>query len=262
MANADTKNATQVSVRRDGCAATILLSNDSGLNVFGSGTVAALGNVIEALAEDASLRVVVLRGTGKAFVAGADISEMVDFNEDQGRVFSLHGHSVFDAIEAMPQVTIAAMNGHAMGGGAELALACDFRILAGGARIGLPECRLGLLPGWGGTERLARLVGPAWARRLMFTGEALAADAALAIGLVDEVVPGPEGLDAALQRWCERLAPASPAAIRRIKHALLHGDEVHQFMVSFSCSDAREGIRAFLDKRPAAWTTWNCPPQD
>lgn len=262
MADTDVRQITQVSVRRDGCAATVTLSNENGLNVFSSGTVAALGNVVDAISKDASLRVVVFRGKGKAFVAGADISEMVDFNEDQGHAFSQHGHHVFDTIEALPQVTIAAINGHAMGGGAELALACDFRVMAAGGRIGLPECRLGLLPGWGGTLRLTRLVGPAWAKRLMFTGDGLTAQQAHEIGLVDEVVPGPEQLDAALEGWFKRLTPGAPAAVRRIKHAMIHGDEIHQFMVGFSCTDAHEGMRAFLEKRPPRWTSWDCRPND
>jgi enoyl-CoA hydratase len=208
---------------------------------------------VEAVREDAGIRFVVVRGQGKTFAAGADIQQMSRFREDDGQIFSKHGHHVFDAIAALPQVTFAALNGHALGGGCEIALACDFRIAANGAKLGLPESRLGLLPGWGGTNRLARLIGPSQAKRLMFSGESISTEEALRIGLVDELVPAATDIDAALKRWFERMMPGSPAAIRRIKHAMQHGDEIRQFAMCFSCSDAKEGMTAFLEKRPAAW---------
>jgi enoyl-CoA hydratase len=157
-------------------------------------------------------------------------------------------------IEMMPQVSYAAINGHALGGGCELALACDFRIMAKAARIGLPESNLGLIPGWGGTQRLPELIGPAKARQLLFSGEQITAERALQIGLVDEVVAGPDDLEPALQRWNEAICKGAPNAIVRIKRALFSGDEIHQFGCCFSCDDAREGMKAFLQKRAPNWT--------
>ena len=246
-------SVTQVDLVREGPVATLRFSSEKGINIFSSPTLGALGTHIQHIAEDASVRFLVIRGVGKTFAAGADIAQMSRFDEEAGKVYSKNGHHVFDAIAALPQPTIAAINGHALGGGCEVALACDFRIAVASAKLGQPESRLGLVPGWGGTQRLAALVGPSQAKRLMFSGEQITADEALRIGLVDEVVPTVEELDAALRRWFEKLSAGSPAAIRRIKHALQHNDETKQFALSFSCSDAREGMMAFLEKRPAAW---------
>lgn len=254
MSNTAEANVTQVSLVRDGAVATLRFSSEKGVNIFSSPTLGELGTHVQHLAEDASVRFVVLRGVGKTFAAGADIAQMSRFDEQSAKVYSKNGHHVFDAIAGLPQVTIAALNGHALGGGCECAIACDFRIAVAGAKLGQPESRLGLVPGWGGTQRLAKLIGPAHAKRLMFGGEQIAADEALRIGLVDEVVATPEDIDAALQRWFDRLAPGSPAAIRRIKHAMSHGDEINQFALSFSCTDAKEGMRAFLEKRAPIWT--------
>ncbi len=242
-----------VELTRENDVGTIHFASPTGVNTFHSGVLGELGTHVQALAEDASLRFVVLRGRGKTFLAGADIRQMSHFSEAEGEIFSKNGHAVFNKIEALPQITFAALNGHTMGGGCELALACDFRIAVRGIKIGAPESRLGLIPGWGGTARMPRLIGLAHARRLMFSGDSISADDALRIGLVDEVVPSPEELDATLQRWFTMLSAGSPAAVRRIKHALLHRDETNQFGLCFSCSDAREGIAAFLEKRTPNW---------
>ncbi len=252
MSSAETP--TQVEFSKSGHTATLTLTSPTGVNILASPVLGTLGSFVQRLAEDAEVRFVVIRGAGKTFAAGADIAQMSRYNEEDGKAYSKSGHHVFDAIAALPQVTFAALNGHALGGGCELAMACDFRIATAGAKLGQPESRLGLVPGWGGTSRLRCLVGLAAARRLMVTGESIAADEAMRIGLVDEVVPGVEELDAAVARWCDRVKAGSPAAIRRIKHALMHGDETSQFAFCFSCSDAREGMSAFLEKRPAAWT--------
>lgn len=246
--------ATQVECAKRGATLTLTLSSPTGVNILASAVLGTLGMHVQQIAEDPTTRFVVIRGSGKTFAAGADIAQMSRYDEHDARAYSKSGHHVFNAIAALPQVTIAAINGHALGGGCELALACDFRIAIAGAKLGQPESRLGLVPGWGGTMRLPRLVGPALARRLMFSGEAIPADEARRIGLVDDVAAGPEELDAAVEKWCERMKAGSAAAIRRIKHALEHDDETNQFAFSFSCSDAREGMSAFLEKRPAAWT--------
>lgn len=245
---------TQVELLRDGEVATLRFSSEKGVNIFSSPTLGELGTHVQHLAEDAGARFVVIRGVGKTFAAGADIAQMSRFDEQSGKVYSKNGHHVFDAIAALPQVTIAAINGHALGGGCECALACDFRIAVASAKLGQPESRLGLVPGWGGTQRLAKLIGPARAKRLMFSGEQISADEALKIGLIDEVVPTPEDLDPAIKRWRDKLSAGSPAAIRRIKHAMQNGDEINQFALCFSCSDAKEGMSAFLEKRAPGWT--------
>lgn len=249
-----TTSATTVELTRQGNVATIRFSSEKGVNVLSSRVLGDIGSAVEEVAEDARLRFVVFRGAGKTFLAGADIAEMSTFNEERGKSLSTHGHHVFNAIANLPQVTFAAINGAALGGGCELALACDFRIMAATARAGQPECQLGLIPGWGGTSRLPKIVGPAWGRRLLFTGEGITAEQALQIGLVNETVATPELLDDALQRWFVLLAKASPKAITRIKRAMAQNDEINQFACCFSCSDAEEGMQAFMEKRPPAWT--------
>ena len=250
------KPLTQVELEQKGKVATIRFTTEGDVNIFSSRVLGELGTCVDRLAQDAAIRFVVLRGVGRTFLAGADINELAAYDEERAHALTTHGHHVVDAIEALPQVTIAALNGHALGGGCGLALACDFRILVANALIGQPEARLGLTTGWGGTKRLPKLVGSAHARRLLYSGQPPSADEALKIGLVDEVVPTADDLDDALRRWFEFLSGGSPAAIRRLKHAMLHGDEITQFGLSFSCSDAKEGMHAFLEKRPPSWSTW------
>lgn len=244
---------TRVELSREGPVATLRFAGPDGVNVLSSSTLGELGVLVQQVREMADVRFVVFTGSGRTFLAGADIREMSVFGEDRGEVFSKHGHHVFNGIEALPQVTFAAINGHALGGGCELALACDFRVMAATATIGQPESRLGLIPGWGGTQRLPRLVGLSAARRLLFSGAAIPAQQAREMGLVDEVVPTAEDLPLTLRRWFDELSAGSPAAVRRIKHALLFGDEITQFACCFSCSDAREGMAAFLEKRRPSW---------
>ena len=247
------KSTTKVALTQDGQVATIKFTPETGVNIFSSRVIGELGRIIQRVAEDARVRYVVFRGHDKVFLAGADISEMSTFNEDHGRSFATNGHNVFNAVAALPQVTFAAINGHAMGGGCELSLACDFRLIVSKAKIGQPETRLGLIPGWGGTQRLPKIVGIAHARRLIFSGEAISADEALKIGLVDEVVPSPQELDTALQRWFKLLQPGSPHAITRAKRAFFQRDEIEEFGKCFSCADAKEGMSAFIEKRAAPW---------
>lgn len=245
---------TSVELTRNGDIATIRFKSEKGVNIFSSRVMGELGEIIEHVAEDGKLRFVILRGEGRSFLAGADISEMSHFEEAQGRALATHGHRVLNAVENLPQVTIAAIHGPALGGGCELAMACDFRIATTGSKLGQPESRLGLIPGWGGTMRLPRLIGPARARRLLYSGGSVNAEEALVIGLIDEVVPSVEALDASVAKWIAEMTPGAPKAITRIKRALAHKDEIKEFACCFSCSDAREGMTAFLEKRPPNWT--------
>jgi enoyl-CoA hydratase/carnithine racemase len=253
---ANEKSQTEVQLVKDGPVATVKFVAATGVNIFSSRVIGNLGTVVAQLAADPRLRFVVFRGEGRVFLAGADISEMSTFTEDQGRAFAKNGHNVFNAIEALPQITFAAMNGAALGGGCELAVSCDFRLLVKDAKIGSPETRLGLIPGWGGTQRVPKYVGLGVARRLLFSGEAITAEEAYRIGLVDEVVPTAADLDAVLQKWFKLLAPGSPAAIARVKRAMHSRDEIGEFGTCFSTSDAREGTRAFLEKRQPGWAQW------
>ena len=253
---ANEKSQTDIRLTKEGAVATIQFVPAAGVNIFSSRVIGNLGTVVEKVAADPHIRFVVFRGDGKVFLAGADISEMQTFSEDQGRAFSTNGHNVFNAIEALPQITIAALNGHAMGGGCELAMTCDFRLIVSQAKIGQPETCLGLIPGWGGTQRIIKYIGLGQARRLLFSGVSISADEALRLGLVDEVVPSAEELDAALQRWFEMLASGSPASVTRVKRALLTKEEISEFGKCFSCSDAKEGMAAFRERRKPTWSNW------
>lgn len=249
------KSTTKVELTKEGPVATIRFIPETGVNIFSSRVIGNLGRLVERVAEDAHVRFVVFRGHGKVFLAGADISEMKLFTEDQGCSFATNGHNVLNAVSALPQVTFAAINGHALGGGCELSLACDFRLMVAKAKIGLPETTLGLIPGWGGTQRLPKVVGDPHARRMIFSGAPVTGEEARRIGLADELVESSEDLDAALQRWFKMLDGASPHAVARAKRALLQKDEIEEFGKCFSCADAKEGITAFLEKRKAPWVS-------
>lgn len=250
------KSQTQVQLTTDGPVATIQFVSPGAVNIFSSRVIADLGKLVAQVAGDKGVRFVVFRGEGKIFLAGADISEMSDFNEQQAATFGTNGHKVFDAIEALPQITFAAINGHAMGGGCELAMACDFRLMVAKGKIGQPETRLGLIPGWGGTQRITKYVSLGYARKLLFSGDVISAEEAQRIGLVDEVVPDAADLDAALNKWFDLLAPGSPHAIYRVKQALLNHDEIGEFGKCFASPDAKAGTTAFIAKREAPWVKW------
>jgi enoyl-CoA hydratase len=256
---ASEKSQTQVQLTKTGDVANIQFTTAGGVNIFSTRVVNALGELVQQVAKDSAIRFVVLRGQDKIFLAGADISEMSGFDEDAARTFATNGHRVFDAIEALPQVTVAAINGHALGGGLELALTCDFRIMVATAKIGPPETRLGLIPGWGGTLRLPRVVGLPWARRLIFSGDSITGEQAHEIGLADKTVPSAELLDAAVMDWLKMLAPGSPAAIANAKRSLQTGDEIAAFARCFTGPQAKEGTTAFLGKKAPSWADW-APP--
>jgi enoyl-CoA hydratase len=204
------------------------------------------------------IRALILTGAGKAFVAGADIAEMSGLGVEAARAFALAGHRVGNAIEQAAFPVIAAVNGFALGGGCELALACDFIIAAKSAKLGQPEVNLGLMPGFGGTQRLARRVGIARARQMIYTAEILPATEALAIGLVNEVVEDGDLMERA-RSLATTIAEKAPLGIAASKRALLRGEdvpletanaiEVSEFAGLFATEDARDGMQAFVEKR-------------
>jgi enoyl-CoA hydratase len=253
VAAADARPRTRVELKRDGKVATVRFAAETGPPILSSPVLGELTRIVETLAQEACIRFVVFRSSGPVFSAGADVHEVMNMSEDQGFPFSKHGQHVFDGIENLPQITFAALNGHALGGGCELAMACSFRLMVAGARIGQPEVKMGVIPAWGATKRLPMIVPLSWALRMLYSGEAITAEEAEKIGLVDEVVPTEADLDPALRRWFAKFTRCAPQAIIRIKRALLNDDESHQFGLCLSSPDAHEGMQAFLEKRPASW---------
>jgi enoyl-CoA hydratase len=239
------------------------MNRPNALNAFNSAQLRAVLDAFRELRDDRSVRCVILTGAGpKAFAAGADIKEMVDLEGASATAFARLGHAVANAIEALPQPVIAAVNGFAIGGGSELALASDIRLAAEHAQFAQPEVTLGIPPGWGATQRLPRLVGPGIAAELIFTGRRVTADEALRIGLVNAVYPADRLLPEAGQ-LAATIAANSPRAVTAAKRAMalaLAGDpgaglaaEAALFAESFGGADQHEGMRAFLEKRAAVF---------
>ena len=242
----------------EGHVATLTINRPDKLNALNIATRSAMVHELAELAKDDNVRVVVITGAGeKAFVAGADISEFEGRSPiDQFQVMT--DSSVFRAVADFPKPILAAINGFCLGGGCELALACDIRIASDKAKLGQPEINLGLLPGGGGTQRLPRLVGMGAAFKLLYTGDFVRADEALRIGLVDEVVPADELADRA-QQLAAAIAQKSPVALGLIKQAVRTSartpldeglrTEVTLFALAFASEDKKEGVEAFLKKR-------------
>ena len=214
-----------------------------------------LGLAFDELEADENIGCIVLTGSDKAFAAGADIKEMSAYGPDEARAFGELGSGVCDAIESIPSITIAVLQGAALGGGFEISLACDFRIAVAAVKMGLPETMLGLLPGWGGIPRTMGLIGQARAKRLIFSGAPVSAEKAARIGLIDEVVDDAAGLNDAIKRMCDSFSKGSPAAIALVKRSLREGRFVDAFTDCFAGPESREGMTAFAEKRPANWIT-------
>jgi enoyl-CoA hydratase len=251
-------------VADQGAIRTITVHRPDKLNALDSATIDALREAFDAAAAAPGVRVVVLTGAGpKAFVAGADIGEMAGLTAAQGRDFSLRGSRMMRGIEKMPKPVIAMVNGFALGGGLELAMSCHLRVAADTARVGLPEVNLGLIPGFGGSQRLVRLCGRAAALELCLTGAPVDAERALQLGIVNRVVPAAE-LEAETMKLATQLAGAAPLALRGILDCIDTGAqtaigealeyESAQFGLVFSTDDMREGTAAFLEKRKPAFT--------
>jgi enoyl-CoA hydratase len=232
--------------------ATVTVNRPEVHNALNVATVVELGKVFERVKNDDAIRVVVLTGAGeKAFVAGADISEIAGLSSTAGEEFSRRGQMVFDAIESLGKPVIAAVNGYALGGGCELAMACTMRVASETAMFGQPEVKLGLIPGYGGTQRLPKLVGKSQAMRLLLTGESVSATDAMTMGLVNCVVP-PTELMAVVGEIAAKIVANSPIAVRHVIEAVNRGEypaEATLFGKVCATSDMKEGIKAFQEKR-------------
>ncbi len=246
---------------------TITVNRPKVLNALDGPTLEELAACFTALdaevAGGGAVRCVILTGAGeKAFVAGADLAAMASYSLEQARRFSELGRRMGDRIEGLAVPVIAAVNGFALGGGLELALACDFILAAATAKLGQPEVNVGVLPGFGGTQRLPRRIGIARARQLLYTGDPIAAEQALAWGLCNEVT-APGDLMTRARALAERIATRAPLAVAAVKRVVRVGEdqplerglmvEQEAFAALFSTADQKEGMAAFLEKRPAAW---------
>ncbi len=239
--------------------ALLTMNRPEQLNALSSRMLEALRGRVAELALDPAVRTVVVTGAGRAFVAGADIAEMQRMSALEAEAFSRLGHDTFAGLEALAVPVIAAVNGFALGGGLELALACDFIYAARRARLGQPEVNLGLIPGFGGCGRLLRRVGPGWARELVASGEPIGTDVAERIGLVNRVFEDEAALLEAALAAGQAIAKKGPLAVARAKRVLLEGQdadvrvahalEQQAFSALFASQDRDEGLAAFVEKR-------------
>jgi enoyl-CoA hydratase len=248
-------------VERDANVATITLNRPDKLNALNKELVKELLLAVRELDAESDVHCVIVTGSGdKAFAAGADIAAMSEMTIPQAKAFADSGHAIGTALESAHYAAIAAINGFALGGGCELALACDFMYASDKAKLGQPEVNLGVIPGFGGTQRLARRVGIARARELCMTGDVIAADEALRIGLVNAVVPHAELMNK-VRDTAKKIASKGPLAITQCKRVFQRGADVElsvaneleaqAFAGLFGTNDQREGMKAFLEKRPA-----------
>ena len=253
-----------IDLARDGGVAVVTVNRPDAMNAIDVEHAGELHRVLQELATDADVRVVVLTGAGdRAFIAGADIKYMQGLGVHEGLRWAELGQECAELLETMPKPTIAAVNGYALGGGCELALACDLRIAASTAKLGQPEINLGILPGWGGSQRLARTTTIGFAKALIFTGRPVDASEALDVGLVNAVYD-PAELMAKTCELAQGLAAKSPIALAAAKEATnlaLSGDhrgnlrtEAHLFSMAFSTEDQKEGMAAFVEKREPRFT--------
>lgn len=244
--------------------ALVTINRPKSLNALNSETLAELDQCFDEISTRKDIKVLILTGSGqKAFVAGADISEMVNATPAEGRQMGMLAKQAFLKLETMPQVTIAAVNGYALGGGCEISMACDIRIASDNARFGQPETGLGILPGFGGTQRLARLIGKGRAKELIFTCDQIDAQEAYRIGLANKVVPQDELIDTC-KKMAAKIISKGSYAISLAKEAINTGMdtdlssgltlEADLFGLSFSTHDKTEGMTVFLEKRKADLT--------
>lgn len=250
---------THILFEKKGNVAVAAIDRPKALNALNSEVLEDLNTLLDGIEADPEIRVLILTGSGeKAFVAGADIGEMATLSKAEGEAFGKKGNDVFRRLETLPIPTIAAVNGYALGGGCELSMACDIRICSDTAVFGQPETGLGITPGFGGTQRLSRLVGPGMAKQLIYSAKNIKADEALRIGLVNAVYPQEE-LMAQAEKLAETIARNAPIAVRACKRAINEGLELPMdeaivleeklFGSCFETEDQKEGMTAFLEKR-------------
>lgn len=250
-------------IERDGAVAILTFNRPKVLNALNTQTLTELSSALAAFKDDAEIRAIVLTGSGeKSFIAGADINELAVQTPIEGKEHARRGQLIFDAIENLGKPVIAAVNGFALGGGCELAMACTIRISADTARFGQPEINLGIIPGYAGSQRLPRLVGKGIALEILLTGDMISASRAFEIGLVNRVVPAAELMTEA-KKLAQMLASKAPIATRYIIEAVNQGldapltvgqyVETALFGAIASSADMKEGTKAFLEKRKAVW---------
>ena len=251
---------TKLIIEKQENICTVKINNPEALNALNSTILKELDATFAEIKEDNSIDVVILTGEGRSFVAGADISQMCEMNAIEGKAFGELGASVFRKIELLDKVVIAAVNGFALGGGCELAMACDIRVASVKAKFGQPGVGLGITPGFSGTQRLARVVGIGKAKELIYTADVIVAEEAYRIGLVNKVV-APEVLMDECMAMAKKIASKAPLAVRYAKEAINRGIETDidtgisieadLFGLCFSTEDQKEGMQAFLGKRNA-----------
>ncbi len=241
--------------------ARVTFQNERGIHTLGVETREQLFSALDVITDDASVRVVVFQSEGRTYIAGADIKELKMLSFTTAEETSKEGHKLMNRVQNLSAVTVAAIHASCAGGGTELALSCDLRYASDEARIGLPEIRLGIIPGWGGTVRATRMFGPAVAKQMILPGDLMPAEKALRLGIIDEVFPMSEfraGIDASVRN----LLNAGPDASRIVKQTIADlcgcqtADFAHEaamFAKCFADGQATEGTEAFLNKRPANW---------
>ncbi len=241
--------------------ATITFNRPKALNALNGALLAELSQALDETAADENIRVLILTGAGdKSFVAGADISELATFDSLKAKAFARSGHNIINKLQLLPIAVIAAVNGFALGGGTEIAIACDFIYASENAKFGQPEINLGVIPGFGGTQRLPRLIGANMAKELIYTGKMISAAEALQLGLANKVVPYDSLMDEVM-KTAGVIASKGKVSLREAKQAINKGMdvdlasgcgiEVDAFALCYASPDAKEGTRAFLDKRQA-----------
>lgn len=253
---------TNIRAELDGAIAILTMNRPKALNALNDQTLEELDRIFTCLEREESILGVIITGEGKGFVAGADISQMQSYKSEEGRNYANRAQALFNKIEALEKPVIAAVNGYALGGGCELSMSCDIRIASEKAVFGQPEANLGVIPCFGGTQRLPRLVGTGIAKELIYTGRQVKAEEAKSIGLVNKVVPAESLLDEA-KAMLRTILEKAPMAIRYSKVAINRGMDVDMraglklekdlAAITFGTEDKQEGMDAFLGKRPAVF---------
>jgi enoyl-CoA hydratase/3-hydroxyacyl-CoA dehydrogenase len=253
------KTYTTINVRKEQTTTWITLNRPNKLNAINATMLQELSEALDTIEKDTNVRCVIITGEGeKAFSAGADITELHKLTQETAAELSRKGQQVFSQVETLSKPVVAAINGYALGGGLAFALACDFRLASIDAELGSPEIKLGIIPAWGGTQRLAKIVGVAEAKQLIMLGDRVKAEEALKMGLVNKVVP-PNKLEAEVEALAQRLCEYPPAALKSAKHAINSGTqasfeyglkkETEFFAQLFSTKETKEKIEAFISQR-------------